>query len=35
MGSGGNLYTGLNNPIYWTLVMMYGLEIRRWITKNV
>ncbi|WP_148883302.1 hypothetical protein [Thermococcus aciditolerans] len=31
MGTGSNLYTGLNNPAYWALVMLYGLEIRRWI----
>lgn len=34
MGAGHNLITGLNNPVYWLLIMMYGLEVNRWIEEN-
>ena len=31
MGIGKSLTTGINNPIYWAVTVLYVLEVRRWI----
>lgn len=31
MGMGRDLVTGLNNPVYWLLILLYALEVNRWI----
>ncbi len=31
MGVGAPLVTGLNNPVYWLLIYLYTVEVRRWI----
>lgn len=35
MGLGENLTTGINNPIYWGIWVMYILEVRRWLQKEL
>ena len=31
MGMGKDLVTGLNNPIYWLIILLYALEVNNWI----
>lgn len=31
MGMGKDLVTGLNNPVYWLLILLYAIEVNRWI----
>lgn len=35
MGIGRDLTTGLNNPFYWGVTVLYILEIRRWINREL
>lgn len=34
MGMHKDLVTGLNNPIYWLLIMLYTLEVNQWIKRK-
>ncbi len=35
MGMGEELTTGFNNVAYWWVTVLYVLEIRRWIMKEL
>ena len=35
MGIGKSLTTGLNNPVYWAVTVLYVLEVRRWINRKL
>ncbi|WP_414151779.1 hypothetical protein ACIZ62_08905 [Acetobacterium carbinolicum] len=35
MGIGKNLTTGLNNPVYWAVTLLYILEVKRWIDNEL
>jgi hypothetical protein len=34
MGMHRDLVTGLNNPVYWILILLYALEVNRWIENK-
>jgi hypothetical protein len=34
MGMGKELVTGINNPIYWDLILLYAREVKRWICSK-
>lgn len=34
MGMGKALVTGINNPVYWLVVILYALEVNRWIQRE-
>lgn len=34
MGMGKELITGINNPLYWLIILLYALEVNRWINRK-
>lgn len=34
MGMGKELVTGINNPVYWLIILLYAFEVNRWITSG-
>lgn len=34
MGMGKELVTGINNPLYWLIILLYAFEVNRWITSK-
>jgi hypothetical protein len=34
MGMGKELITGINNPLYWLIILLYAFEVNRWIQSK-